>query len=969
MAKRLTRVLLNTLFLALFMPFLLVRSGYSAETNQASPTHISLWVYPIGEFSDPDTVKSFIAAFNRQYPDISVTVEHLDYDTGDIRVSAAISAGTAPDVVMEGPERLVSNWGAKGVMVDLSDLWTEEVQRDISAAGGSIAGACRTSEGIYYEYPLCRTIHCMAINYEVFEKAGALRYLNLADRTWTTEDFIRACKAVAASGLVKTPGIVYSGGQGGDQGTRALVSNLYGAGFTNAAHTAYTINSPEGIRALTTLRSMVEDGLLTSDADIQAKEELSLFSRGVTAMSFAWNSSNERNYAVRVKFTPYAMAFPTDQAAPSLCPGIWGFGIFNNGDRARIAAAKKLIRFLCDDPEQGRKSVRATKFFPVRASFSNAYDGTEDAEQVADYRGLLRYSGDYANITPGWAAQRTVWWNLLQKVFSGTNPQEAADWYARVANQAIRRAGQSPVHAISAQPTKRALFISSYSLNDPTVKEQIEGLEEGLGSDVYLHFEFMDSTAISNQDYVAAFYNYIRYKYAHLYGLGAIIVGDDNALQMVIRYQNGIFRDIPVVYESVSSQVLTELADSLGMTGIRARDTIADNLDLARRVWPKAKAILAISDDSAVGSALTAHLEAVKSRYAPMPVEILNTSVSTADEITRRIEQAADSTILLYMSFTADADGKSYLGRESLELVTGHAAAPVFTLSWLGRGSLGGIAADAKETGRYAGQITNGFLSGKLADARIAGSRASAKPAIDATVMERFGLIPDVFPPDTVFHNKKPENTRFLLIIEALAAGVVLLAALLLWLGRENRRRKANEGHLRKTSDILRAQAEHDELTGLENRRVFEREIRRSVHANRRFTLFILDLDDFKKINDTCGHPGGDEVLRETGRRLATLKSRAFVPYRYGGDEFAIMTFGDQPEALEVVVQRLLHLFEQKFTLDSGEIQVRISIGGAAFPSDAVTPEELVCCADHALYDAKMSGKDTVRQFNKPEKQ
>ena len=67
---------------------------------------------------------------------------------------------------MEGPERLVANWGAKGLMVDLSDLWTDDQKADISA---SVEAACKDSSGAYYEFPLCMTAHCMAINKTVFE--------------------------------------------------------------------------------------------------------------------------------------------------------------------------------------------------------------------------------------------------------------------------------------------------------------------------------------------------------------------------------------------------------------------------------------------------------------------------------------------------------------------------------------------------------------------------------------------------------------------------------------------------------------------------------------------------------------------------------------------------------------------------------------------------------------------------------
>ena len=137
--------------------------------------------------------------------------------------------GQAPDIVLEGPERLVANWGARGLMADLSDLWTVEAKEAIY---DSVESACQNNDGVFYEYPLCMTAHTMAINKDIFEQAGALQYIDEETRTWTAEDFQKAVKAVYDFGQ-ENVGAVYCSGQGGDQGTRALVNNLFGGTFTN----------------------------------------------------------------------------------------------------------------------------------------------------------------------------------------------------------------------------------------------------------------------------------------------------------------------------------------------------------------------------------------------------------------------------------------------------------------------------------------------------------------------------------------------------------------------------------------------------------------------------------------------------------------------------------------------------------------------------------------------------------------
>ena len=196
-------------------------------------------------------------------------------------------------------------------MVDLADLWTEESTADIAAVSESVVNACKGSDGVYYEYPLCMTTHCMAINKEVFEAADAMQYIDDATRTWkSTEDFLKALEAVKASGQVATPGIVYCGGQGGDEGTRALVNNLYGGSYTNADHTEYTVNSAENVKALQTLNEQIKAGNLSADASFQAADELQAFANGTTAMSFCWNASNQAQYASQVSLPPMLWLSP-----------------------------------------------------------------------------------------------------------------------------------------------------------------------------------------------------------------------------------------------------------------------------------------------------------------------------------------------------------------------------------------------------------------------------------------------------------------------------------------------------------------------------------------------------------------------------------------------------------------------------------------------------------------------------------
>ena len=402
----------------------------STEAGQAAD--ITLWTYPIGKWGDSESVDALLADFNAQYPDIHVTVEYLDYTNGDDQVNTAIEGGSAPDLVMEGPERLVANWGAKGLMVDLSDLWTDDQKADISA---SVESACKDSSGAYYEFPLCMTAHCMAINKTVFEAADAMQYVDAENHTWTTDNFLKAVQAVYDSGKTDV-GAIYCSGQGGDQGTRAIINNMYGGTFTDAAHTKYTADSAENIKAIQALYDA--DGI-NFDASINGGEEITLFRNGTLQMAFCWNIAQQLNTdnndagLTNSGDEIFPMAFPTASGDPKLCGGIWGFGIFNNGDDAKIEAAKTFIDFIAADPDQVGASVLASTYFPVRASVGDIYAGNEI---MSEYSKFMNYLGDYYQITPGWATARTEWWNMLQRVGTGEDVTTAVKTFCDNANAA-----------------------------------------------------------------------------------------------------------------------------------------------------------------------------------------------------------------------------------------------------------------------------------------------------------------------------------------------------------------------------------------------------------------------------------------------------------------------------------------------------------------------------------------------------
>jgi diguanylate cyclase (GGDEF)-like protein len=173
------------------------------------------------------------------------------------------------------------------------------------------------------------------------------------------------------------------------------------------------------------------------------------------------------------------------------------------------------------------------------------------------------------------------------------------------------------------------------------------------------------------------------------------------------------------------------------------------------------------------------------------------------------------------------------------------------------------------------------------------------------------------------------------------------------------------ERHLAEASIVFMAR--HDALTRLPNRVMFRERIEQALAMAERgiqFAVFYLDLDKFKEVNDTLGHPAGDAILVAVADRLKACVREVDTVARLGGDEFAIIQHGvRQPDDAEVLAGRIIAVFSQPLDVCGQQITVGVSIGVAVAPSNGASYESLVRDADIALYLAKTEGAGVARFF------
>ncbi|WP_353643478.1 EAL domain-containing protein [Mesorhizobium sp. WSM2239] len=258
--------------------------------------------------------------------------------------------------------------------------------------------------------------------------------------------------------------------------------------------------------------------------------------------------------------------------------------------------------------------------------------------------------------------------------------------------------------------------------------------------------------------------------------------------------------------------------------------------------------------------------------------------------------------------------------------------------------------------GEVIGKIAEQY---QLTDARLATERPQADAAI------AFGNAEGTTLGYIAWQQDRPGLSLIRKASPALIGGALMATGVLVFLLRRLRRASSQ---LQRSQDQAQYLAFHDTLTGLPNRALFEDRLRRALvtvkREKDRIALLYLDLDRFKHVNDTFGHPAGDELVRQTALRLSNSVREVDTVARLGGDEFAIILVGIKDvRTAEDVSGQLLEELSRPFQLADDQVFVGASIGIAISPDFGADPDDLLRKADIALYEAKRGGRGRHQVF------
>lgn len=509
---------------------------------------------------------------------------------------------------------------------------------------------------------------------------------------------------------------------------------------------------------------------------------------------------------------------------------------------------------------------------------------------------------------------------------------------------------------------RRILFISSYSYAWEQVQMQIDGIRAGLDENVTLDYEFMDTKRVNTEEGLRLFYEGLAYRLSEVAPYDAVILGDDAALRFAMEHQEELFPGIPLVFEGVNDEELAaEAMENPMITGVLERLSVEKNIDLGLKINPKAKRVVAILDDTVTGEAERKRFYSYADKYPDLEFDEINVSQSRNFTLRYTLSSLSEDTILIYIVMSEDVEGRKYTDKQAIDLIAECSTVPALRMvdGGIGSGLLGGNVVSMYKSGEIAAQMAMEIMKGAPVDRFEMVTENPQTYRVDALVMSKFHISLSVLPKETEIINKKisffEKNKEAMVPFSIL---IIVLIGVMGWAVIDNLKRRRLMVELEGTKKIMESASQHDFLTGIPNRSKFMSDIEHLVGEKKPCTVIMIDIDDFKKINDTLGHTAGDEALKQVASRLRDMGSPILTPYRFAGDEFILILESAQYKIVEKTAYQCRQVFTSPFVLSGKNAKVCGSIGIASYPKDSEDVEQLIICADNAMYQVKKNGKN-----------
>lgn len=557
---------------------------------------------------------------------------------------------------------------------------------------------------------------------------------------------------------------------------------------------------------------------------------------------------------------------------------------------------------------------------------------------------------------------------------------------------------------------KRILFISSYNSSFPTFFKQIEGIKSVLKEDKYvMDIEFMDSKRFFTDGNIDNFYKSLAYKINYQEKYDVIITSDDNAYNFALKYQDEMFKEIPIVFLGVNNvDNALKANDYPYVTGVIERISMKETIESALGINKKANKVIALVDGTTSGQCDLDAFYRLSKEFNNVNFCDLSLMDYTFEEFSKELKKIKKDDIVLLLSFYRDKEGETISYEHGLQMILENTKPPVYHLreAGLGKGFIGGKVISHYEQGKVAGTLVEDILNGKEIRNLPVIAESPNRFIFDYNVLLKHKIDINQIPKGSHFINKEIDfYQKYKTLVWSVAGVFIIMFLLIIGLIESIEKRRKVEGELVLRNDELtglyeelyasgeeiRSQYEkldenrreisrseerlkeiayYDILTGLANRtylnKQLEEEIEKAKKSGVGGAIFFIDIDNFKMINDTFGHRFGDKILINIGDKFKDAVGKDQLLARLGGDEFILVLKGiDDKRAVNNLANKIINIFEHPFYIEEKEFYLTLSMGIAFYLRDGDNLDELLKNADTAMYKAKELGKAQYVYFEK----
>lgn len=516
---------------------------------------------------------------------------------------------------------------------------------------------------------------------------------------------------------------------------------------------------------------------------------------------------------------------------------------------------------------------------------------------------------------------------------------------------------------------KNVLFISSYHDTFETFSFQEAGIKAAFkNKNVNLFIEYMDMKNFNTEENILIFYKLLKYKFSKGPLYDAVIVGDDAALHFVEKYQKELFSNIPVIFLGINDEKYAySMAENPFITGSIENFYLESILMMMVKLNPGASNIVGIYDDTISGKGDQEQFYKLSSKFSNYKFKGINASFLSKKDFAEQLSSLGKDDLVILLGFFEDGDNNFYTITKASEFVSSYSSVPVYTklVGSVGHGTIGGFVIDFYDAGNIAGKMVLDIFSGKKVSDIPVYNKVKAFWIFDFNLIKKFNLNVRLLPSDSVFINKNFsywDNYRLVLIpfFIIICSAISLLLTIILSYVQTSSFSKA----LFHSRNEIAFIADHDFLTRLPNRQLATRILKKLIKSGKDFSLMLIDVDDFKSINDFFSHLCGDFVLKTIAARLNSLMKKGdFFASRFGGDEFLLAYTGGHLDNSSIYLESLRQLLNMPFEYNDKRLFVHMSVG-VANSYEGADLDVLMANADVALYDAKANGKNKISFFS-----